>query len=108
MADADPVGVRVLWRGALSYTGTLPASIPAMRWTPGGDRSDIEDRRGEGGGGLNFGGFSGAHLGLGGTLVLVVLSLIFRTNLFNGGGADPAATRPAVDTPTANREVDFV
>jgi hypothetical protein len=39
-----------------------------MRWTSGGDSSDIEDRRGEGGGGSNFGGFNGMHLGIGGTL----------------------------------------
>jgi hypothetical protein len=78
-----------------------------MRWMPGGDRSDIEDRRSEGGGGLNFGGLSGAHLGVGGTLVLIVLSLVFRTNLFTGGG-DPGTTRPVADSPAENRQVDFV
>jgi hypothetical protein len=40
-----------------------------MRWTPGGVSGNIEDRRGWGGGGLK--------LGIGGTLVLAVLSLIF-------------------------------
>jgi predicted metalloprotease len=69
-----------------------------MRWTPGGDSSDIEDRRGEGGGGgFNFGGFNGMHLGIGGTLVLIVLSFLFRTNLFTvlgGGDTAPTAARP--------------
>src|ERR1041384_8337890 len=69
------------WRSA--------CSVQRMRWTPGGDSSDIEDRRGEGGG-FNPGGFTGLHLGIGGTLVLIVLSVLFRTNLFSvlgGGGA---------------------
>jgi predicted metalloprotease len=89
-----------------------------MRWTPGGDSSDIEDRRGEsggGGGGFNFGGFSGMHLGIGGTLVVIVLSLLFRTNLFDviGGGtaAPTAAVRPLSNPdadPAENREVEFV
>ncbi len=56
---------------------------------------------------MSFGGFSGAHLGVGGTLVLIVLSLVFKTNLFNGGG-EPGATRPVADTPAENRQVDFV
>src|SRR5205807_1580002 len=58
-------------------------------------------------------GFSGAHLGIGGTLLLIVLSFIFRTNLFDTGGAsDPsAAPRPLsnpVNDPAEQREVEFV
>ncbi len=55
-----------------------------MRWTPGGESEDIEDRRDDtgGGGGINLGGLGGAHLGIGGTLILLVLSFVFRTNLF--------------------------
>jgi uncharacterized protein len=88
-----------------------------MRWTPGGDNSDIEDRRGEsgGGGGLNLGGFGGLHLGIGGTLVVLALSVLFHTNLFSifsGGAAAPTtAPRPlsnAEATPAEQHEVDFV
>jgi predicted metalloprotease len=48
-----------------------------MRWTPGGVSGNIEDRRGGG-----FGG-GGMKLGLGGTLVLLVLSLIFGRDFFS-------------------------
>src|ERR1051326_8055501 len=53
-----------------------------MRWTPGGVSGDIEDRRDSSGGGGGFGGFGGFHLGIGGMLLLVVLSFIFHQNLF--------------------------
>ena len=71
-----------------------------MQWTPGGTSQDIEDRRDEsGGGGSGFGGFGGGggfggmHLGIGGTLVLLVLSFLFRTNVFQmfSGGAPSGA-----------------
>jgi predicted metalloprotease len=86
-----------------------------MEWTPGGDRSDVEDRRGESsGGGFNLGGFGGLHLGIGGTLVLIVLSFLFRTNLFSvlgGGGAAPtAAERPLSNPesdPAEKRQTEF-
>lgn len=66
-----------------------------MEWTPGGVSSDVEDRRDDsGGGGGNFGGFGFGHLGIGGFLVVGLLSLIFGRNfftLFSGGGAAPTA-----------------
>jgi uncharacterized protein len=88
-----------------------------MRWTPGGRSSDLEDRRGSGGGG--FGGFGGGgmRIGLGGALVLLVLSLVFKQNFFallsGGAGApaeagDPTASGPVASTPEEEKRVDFV
>ncbi len=65
-----------------------------MRWTPGGESQDIEDRRddsgGGGGGGFNFGGI---HIGIGGFIILLVLSLVFKRNFLSlagvGGGFNP-------------------
>ncbi len=89
-----------------------------MRWTPGGSSEDIEDRRDEsGGGGASFGGF-GPHLGIGGTLVLLVLSFVFKQDffaLFSGGtsGAPSASVEPrSAPDPRRNAseqtEVEFV
>ncbi|MFY9646020.1 MAG: neutral zinc metallopeptidase [Terriglobales bacterium] len=66
-----------------------------MRWTPGGESQDIEDRRddsgGGGGGGFNFGGI---HIGIGGFILLLVLSLVFKRNFLSlagiGGSFSPA------------------
>lgn len=82
-----------------------------MRWTPGGESSNIEDRRGQGGGFM--GGRAG--MGIGGAVVLLVLSLIFGRDFVTGGtttGANDAA--PAVangevaSTPAEERLVQFV
>jgi uncharacterized protein len=85
-----------------------------MRWTPG-DRSDIEDDRGSSGGG--FGGFGVAHLGIGGFLILLVLSWLSGTNLFSllgtgdvssrSGGA-VGTTGQVASSPAEERMVDFV
>jgi len=69
-----------------------------MRWTPGGTSSDIEDRRSDSGGpgfgGFGGGGFGGIHVGIGGAILLGILSLVFHQNLFQmlpgGGYAGPA------------------
>lgn len=91
-----------------------------MRWTPGGESSDIEDRRDDSGGGDGGGGgfgFGGVHLGIGGTILLLILSFVFRTNLFtlfsSGGGGAPVThvARPAPESaapPTEKREVELV
>lgn len=78
-----------------------------MRWTPGGSSDDVEDRRSSSGGGIG-----GIHIGLGGFVILGILSLVFHRNLFtllqsSGGSpgagisqADPArdqAEKPLVD-----------
>jgi hypothetical protein len=68
-----------------------------MRWTPGGESQDIEDRRddsggGDGGGGFNFGGM---HIGIGGFIILLILSFVFKRNFLSlvgvGGGFTPQA-----------------
>jgi predicted metalloprotease len=90
-----------------------------MRWTPGGDSSDVEDRRDEsgggGGGGFQFGGM---HIGVGGALILLVLSLIFHQNFFallGGGGSQGVQSGQATSGPpdtardqTEKPLVDFV
>jgi predicted metalloprotease len=78
-----------------------------MRWTPGGRSQDVEDRRGGGG----FGGFGGARIGIGGALILLVLSLIFKQNFFTllGGGGVAGDTTAAVSaTPEEEKRVQFV
>ena len=69
-----------------------------MRWTPGGSSDDIEDRREESGGGGGF-GFGGMHIGIGGLVLLFVLSLIFRQNFFALLGGGPGAPSAAVSRP---------
>lgn len=63
-----------------------------MRWTPEEQSPDLEDQRGSSGGG-GGGGFGLPHLGIGGLIVVALLSLIFHRNffaLFSGGGGAPA------------------
>jgi predicted metalloprotease len=77
-----------------------------MRWTPGGESQDIEDRRddsGEGGGGFQFGGM---HVGIGGAILLLILSFIFRTNFFAllGGRGTVAPHSGAVRRPDPARD----
>jgi predicted metalloprotease len=83
-----------------------------MRWTPGGISSDVEDDRSSSGGG----GFPGGiHIGIGGILILLVLSFIFHRDLltpFLGGSSTTESTQsvPASTEQSAaeQREVQFV
>jgi predicted metalloprotease len=78
-----------------------------MRWTAG-DRSNVDDLRGRGG------ARRGVPLGIGGVLVLLVLSWATGTDflsLLSGGGAPTDAvdsSGPVASTPAEEREVDFV
>jgi predicted metalloprotease len=87
-----------------------------MRWTRGDRSSDIEDRRGEGGGGI--GGLRvGGGIGIGGAVILLILSLVFGQNFFAllgdgdvapgpGGGEPSAPARKA--SPAEEQLADFV
>ena len=89
-----------------------------MQWTPGGVSRDVEDRRSDGGGGgfgFGGGGFGGIHIGIGGLLVLLILSFVFKINLlslFTGGGVTTTAPQQAVGEADrregGEREVQFV
>lgn len=91
-----------------------------MRWTPGGMSDDVEDRRGEGGSprGMGFGGGGGGmRLGLGGILILGVLSVVFKQDFLSmflggdGGGVPMEETgpqQPAASDPRETRSAQFV
>jgi len=80
-----------------------------MQWTPGGPSNDLEDRRGSSGGGFGFGGM---HIGIGGAIVLLLLSVVFHRNFFallgNSGAPVQTSQRPVRETPEEHREVQFV
>jgi predicted metalloprotease len=72
-----------------------------MKWTPGGRSPNLEDRRSAGG--------MGRGLGIGGTVVVLALSLIFGRDLFSDLGVEPAtgaATAPMTAADSAEQETD--
>ncbi|WP_437325247.1 KPN_02809 family neutral zinc metallopeptidase [Sorangium sp. So ce381] len=73
-----------------------------MRWTPGKRSANLRDLRGASG---------GAKLGVGGTVILLVLSLVFGKDLLSGlgqGAATPGAQSGRASSPEEERLVDFV
>jgi len=87
-----------------------------MRWTPGRRSVNLEDRRGQRmtGGGLGLGGGGFGRMGLGGLVVVVILSLVFKQDflgLLGGAGADTGTDvveGPVASTPEEERQVEFV
>ncbi len=69
-----------------------------MRWKPRGRSANLEDRRG-----ANLGARSGVRLGLGGVVLLLVLSVLFKRDFFtlldagNANAGLPAAAAPGID-----------
>jgi predicted metalloprotease len=85
-----------------------------MEWKPGGVSDDVEDRRdSSGGGGFSGMGFGAPHIGIGGVIILAVLSLVFHRNLFTLFLGNASVDRPAVSgappsSGAENTEVQFV
>lgn len=84
-------------------------AIAIMRWTPGGRSNDIEDRRGQGG----SGGGMPIRLGAGGLLLVGVLSLVLKRNLFAdlsraSGQANPGAVPAGSSSPEEEKQVEFL
>jgi len=78
-----------------------------MRWTTG-DRGNVQDLRGGGGG-------MGIPLGIGGVVILLVGSWLTGVNLFDvvgtgtsSGVSNTAESRPASSSPQEEQMVDFV
>ncbi|MES3032699.1 MAG: neutral zinc metallopeptidase [Gemmatimonadota bacterium] len=66
-----------------------------MKWDDNGPSRDLEDRRGQSGGGGGF-RLGGGRMGIGGFIVLLVLSVVFKTDLTGAlGGGSPAESLPA-------------
>ncbi len=80
-----------------------------MKWTPGESSEDVEDRRDEAGGG---GGFGRGHVGIGGLILLGVLSFVFKRDLispFLGSSDAPVASTPdPARTQAEKPQVEFV
>jgi predicted metalloprotease len=74
-----------------------------MRWTAGGSNDDVEDRRDESGGGGGF-QIGGIHLGLGGVIVLFVLSLIFKRDFLSLLSTGSVGTGTTVSQPDTARD----
>jgi predicted metalloprotease len=80
-----------------------------MRWIPGTSSGNVEDRRGSRMG-LGGGGFG--RMGIGGILVIAVLSLIFKKNFFtllgSGDGGTTTTQGPIQSSPAEDSLKDYV
>jgi uncharacterized protein len=70
-----------------------------MRWIPGGRSDDIEDRRDEGGGGIG-----GVHIGIGGFVILLILSVVFKRDFFSLLSNTGVSTGQTVSQPDTQRD----
>ena len=80
-----------------------------MEWTPDNSNQDIEDRRDSsgGGGGAGLGGFGFGHLGIGGILIVGLLSLVFHQNFFALlGGGSSSGVDPSQQVSAPNPQQD--
>ena len=80
-----------------------------MRWDIGHRSSNLEDRRGQRA--FGFGGMGLGRLGVGGIVILLLLSFIFKKDFFSllSGGEGQAAPAGAVEsTPEEEKLVQFV
>ena len=86
-----------------------------MRWTPGGRSENLEDRRGETAG-PRFAVRGLGGLGLGGFLILLVLSIVFKTDFLRLLSTEDGSSLPQsepgqearVDDPAEEPMVQFV
>ena len=82
-----------------------------MEWQDQGISSDLEDRRGSSGGGFGFRG----GMGIGGFILLLILSLVTGRNFFfSGGGSGAASDQPGLSngpvqqSPAEDRDVRLI
>jgi uncharacterized protein len=84
-----------------------------MRWTPGGPSKNLDDLRGQTGGGRMIGG---RGMGIGGAIIALILSAVFGVNIFDGGGGTPVpqqaapgdVQQPVSSSPEEEKRVQFV
>jgi predicted metalloprotease len=89
--------VRCANAGTREHRSSAPTS---MRWTPGHRSRNVEDRRGARG----TGGGGGMRVGLGGMLVLLILSVVFKRDFLSlaGDGAGLTGGAPGMEAPPAD------
>ena len=79
-----------------------------MEWQDQGVSSDIEDRRGDSGGGFGFGG----GMGIGGFILLLIISVVTGRNFFSGGGSSNVSpgvsSSPVEQSSSEERDVHLI